>query len=177
MTVGRSDWTLKFTEGSWQGSFTVNNERAIRTLKASSEQKNVLREFLQGQNLLVNLPTNFPASSNRCRQMHCRVFCNLADSSNVKTNQEIMIFTAKKKNYTHVAIQVQAISEKLYTEGLERLRYRQSLSQERTYASFSFCNRSQAYFLLFLEPRDKRKVSQRNLYCLLEIRVFKIAEL
>ena len=97
MTVGRSDWTLKFTEGSWQGSFTVNNERAIRTLKPSSEQKNVLREFLQGQNLLVNLPTNFPASSNRCRQMHCRVFCNLADSSNVKTNQEIMIFTAKKK--------------------------------------------------------------------------------
>ena len=29
-------------------------------------------------------------------------------------------------------------------------------------------------FLLFLEPRDKRKASQRNLYCLLEIRVEKI---
>ena len=29
------------------------------------------------------------------------------------------------------------------------------------------------YFLLFLEPRDKWKVSQRNLYCLLEIRVLK----
>ena len=28
-------------------------------------------------------------------------------------------------------------------------------------------------FLLFLEPRDKRKVLQRNLYCLLEIRVLK----
>ena len=32
---------------------------------------------------------------------------------------------------------------------------------------------SQAYFLLFLEPWDKRKVSQRNLYCMLEIRVLK----
>ena len=40
-------------------------------------------------------------------------------------------------------------------------------------ASFSFCNRSQGYFLLFLELRDKRKVSQRNLYGLLEIRVLR----
>ena len=32
---------------------------------------------------------------------------------------------------------------------------------------------SHAYFLLFLEPWDKRKVSQRNLYCVLEIRVLK----
>ena len=32
---------------------------------------------------------------------------------------------------------------------------------------------SQAYFLLFLEPWDKRKVSQKNLYCMLEIRVLK----
>ena len=46
MTVERSDMS-KFTEGSWQGSFTVNNERAARTLKPSSEeQKNALREFL-----------------------------------------------------------------------------------------------------------------------------------
>ena len=40
-------------------------------------------------------------------------------------------------------------------------------------ASFSFCNRSQGYFLLFLELRDKRKVSQRNLYGSLEIRVLR----
>ena len=33
----------KFTEWSWQGSFTVSNERAVRTLKPSSEQKNALR--------------------------------------------------------------------------------------------------------------------------------------
>ena len=32
---------------------------------------------------------------------------------------------------------------------------------------------SQAYFLLFLEPWNRRKVSQRNLYCVLEIRILK----
>ena len=41
VTVGRSDMS-KFTEGSWQGSFTVNNVTAVRTLKPSSEQKNRL---------------------------------------------------------------------------------------------------------------------------------------
>ena len=29
--------------------------------------KNALREFLQAQNVFVNLPTGFPASSNWCR--------------------------------------------------------------------------------------------------------------
>ena len=42
VTVGRSDMS-KFTEGSLRGSFTVNNERSVRTLKPSSEQKNALR--------------------------------------------------------------------------------------------------------------------------------------
>ena len=41
-------------------------------------------------------------------------------------------------------------------------------------ACFSFCNRSQAYFLLFLESRDKPKVLQTNLYCLLEVCVLTI---
>ena len=45
VTVGRSA-VSKFTEGSWQGSFTVNNERAVQTLKHLSEQKNALTEFL-----------------------------------------------------------------------------------------------------------------------------------
>ena len=49
--------------------------------------------------MFVNLPTGFPASSS-----HCRVLCNLADSSRVKTSQKSMIFTGKKKNYTHVAM-------------------------------------------------------------------------
>ena len=66
VTAGRSDMS-KFTEGSWQGSFTVNNVTAVRTLEPSSKQKNAVREFLQGRNLLVYLPTGFPASSNRCR--------------------------------------------------------------------------------------------------------------
>ena len=53
--------------------FTANNERAVQTLKPSSAQKkfNALREFLViyifYKNLLVNLPTGFPASSNHCR--------------------------------------------------------------------------------------------------------------
>ena len=38
VTVGCSD-VSKFTEGSWQVSFTVNNERAVRTLMHLSEQK------------------------------------------------------------------------------------------------------------------------------------------
>ena len=38
MMAGPSDLS-KFTEGSWQGSFTVNNERAVRTLKPSSEEQ------------------------------------------------------------------------------------------------------------------------------------------
>ena len=45
VTVGRGD-VSKFTEGSWQGSFTVNNKRAVQTLKHLSEQKNALTAFL-----------------------------------------------------------------------------------------------------------------------------------
>ena len=41
VTVGRSDMS-KVTERSRQGSFTVNNERAVRTLKPSSKQKKML---------------------------------------------------------------------------------------------------------------------------------------
>ena len=50
--------------------FTANNKRAVQTLKPSSAQKNALREFFViffCKNLLVNLPTGFPASSNHCR--------------------------------------------------------------------------------------------------------------
>ena len=41
-------------------------------------------------------------------QMYYCVFCNLADSSRVKTNEEIITLFTIKKNYTHVAVQVQA---------------------------------------------------------------------
>ena len=50
--------------------FTANNKRAVQTLKPSSAQGNALREFLViffNKNLLVNLPTGFPAFSNHCR--------------------------------------------------------------------------------------------------------------
>ena len=36
VTVERSDMS-KFTEGSWQGSFTVNNERAVLASKQSGK--------------------------------------------------------------------------------------------------------------------------------------------
>ena len=63
-------------------------------IKPSSEQKNGLREFLQGQNLLVNLKTGVPASSSHCK---CTVVYSISLTlASIKTNQEIMIFTAKQ---------------------------------------------------------------------------------
>ena len=72
----------------------VGKDRLHKQLKSSFWGKNNLREFFQGQNLLVNLPTG--SSSNRCR-------CTAAysDSSCVKTNLEIMIFKAKKNLKTN----------------------------------------------------------------------------
>ena len=58
-------------DGNDRLQFTANNERAVQTLKPSSAPKrNALREFFViflNKNLLVNLPTGFPASSNHCR--------------------------------------------------------------------------------------------------------------
>ena len=101
----------KFTEGPGNDllQFTANNERAVQTLKPSSAQKkNALREFLViciyfYKNLLENLPTGFPASSNHCR-------CTVAYSAiqptvlgfqrpKKKKNQKIMILTAENKTY------------------------------------------------------------------------------
>ena len=45
-------------------------------------------------------------------QMHCCVFCNLADSSSIKPNQEIIWSIHGWKSYTHVAIQVQVFWRK-----------------------------------------------------------------
>ena len=84
MMVGRSDMS-KFTEGSWQGSFTVNSERAV-----------YLNERIPSRPEFACKFADWFSSVFQSLQMHCRVFCNLADSSSVKTNQEIMIFTAKK---------------------------------------------------------------------------------
>ena len=40
-------------------AFMVNNERTVQTRESSSkqQQQNALTEFLQGQNVFVNLPT------------------------------------------------------------------------------------------------------------------------
>ena len=99
---------------SWQGPFTVYSKqwKSSSNFKAFLWTKNAFREFLQGQSLLVNLSTWFSSVLFQSPQMHCRVFCNLANSSSVKTNQEIMIFTFKKQKYTHVIIQVQAFQRK-----------------------------------------------------------------
>ena len=63
-------------------------------------------------------------------QIHCHVFCDVADSSSVKTNQEIMIFTAQNKKYRHLAIQVQAFWRKpkklrLFSHSKKSLRLKQ----------------------------------------------------
>ena len=39
----------KFTVGSWQGPFTVNNERVVRSLKPSSEQKKLFKSFFKAR--------------------------------------------------------------------------------------------------------------------------------
>ena len=45
-------------------------------------------------------------------QMHYRVFCNLADSSRVKTNQEITYDIHDQKNYTQSSYSGPGISLK-----------------------------------------------------------------
>ena len=79
--------------------FTAHNERAVRTLKPFSEPKNALREVLSRPKFACKSADWF-SSVFQSLQMHCSVFCNLADSSSVKTNQEIMIFSAKNKLHT-----------------------------------------------------------------------------
>ena len=82
VTVGRSDMS-KFT-------FTINNERAVRTLKASSEGKNCFER--------IPLRPEFAGKFLIAADVLPGVFCNLADSSSVKTNQENMP-TAKKTTH------------------------------------------------------------------------------
>ena len=64
MMAGRSELS-KFTKGSWQGLFTVNNERAVRTLKPSSEEQKCFERIPSRPEFACKFA--FPASSNRCR--------------------------------------------------------------------------------------------------------------
>ena len=77
---------------------------AVRSLKPSTEKKKCFGRIPLRQEFASNFADWF-SSVFKSLRIHCRVFYNPADSSSVKTNQEIMIFTSKK-NYTHVAIQV-----------------------------------------------------------------------
>ena len=76
----------------------------VRRLKPSTEKKQCFGRIPLRQEFASNFADWF-SSDFQSLQIHCGVFCNPADSSSVKTNQEIIIFTAKKR-YTHVAIQV-----------------------------------------------------------------------
>ena len=88
--------------------FTENNKRAVQTLKPSSAENNTLREFLVIFFIRICLYkfAHWFSSIFQSLQMHCRVFCNLADSSRLlaskkkKKIQEIIIFTAKNKTYS-----------------------------------------------------------------------------
>ena len=78
--------------------FTVNNERVVRTLKPSSEQKKGFERIPSRPEFAFKFVDWFSSVLFHSLQMLCLVFCNLADSSSVKTNQKIVIFTFKKKN-------------------------------------------------------------------------------
>ena len=51
----------KFTERSWQRAFTAVKEQ-LKLESLLPEQENALREFLEGQNVFVNLPTGYGKS-------------------------------------------------------------------------------------------------------------------
>ena len=68
---------------------TINNERAVRTWKPSSEQKIWFKRTPPRPKCVCKFADWF-SSFFQSLQMHCRVFPNLADSYSVKTNQEII---------------------------------------------------------------------------------------
>ena len=96
---GWAQWHVKIHRRELAlGSFTVNNVTAVRTLKPSSKQKKCF-ERIPSRPEFACIFADWFSSVFQSLQMLCRVFCNLADSSSVKTNQEIKMFTAKK-DYT-----------------------------------------------------------------------------
>ena len=102
------------SEKGFNNKYTqFNDERAVQTLKPSSAQKNALREYLViflNTNLLLNLPTGFPASVFQSLQTHSGVFCNLADSFRLLASKKVREswYSWPKKTQLHVASQVQA---------------------------------------------------------------------
>ena len=99
VTVERWLDMSKFTEGSWQRAFTVNSKRAVWIWKPSSWTK-----MLWGNSF--NRPESVGKFADcflgvfQSLKMHGLVFCNLAESSGVKTNQKLHGIQWQKK-YTH----------------------------------------------------------------------------
>ena len=85
--------------------FAANNKRAVQTLKPSSAQKKYFERIPCDVFIRICLYkfAHWFSSIFQSLQMHCRVFCNLGDSSRLlaskKKIQEIIIFTAKNKTY------------------------------------------------------------------------------
>ena len=98
------------TEGSWQSQrvLTVNNERVLKTWKASSWKKCFERIHSEPECVCKFANCRF-SSVFQMLQMRWCVFCNLADTGYKAWKQ---IRKSWKKNYTHVAIQVQAFLRK-----------------------------------------------------------------
>ena len=162
MIVGHSDMS-KFPRGSWQGSFTVYskqwksslNFKAIFWTKKCFERipsrPKFACKFVYGSSVFQSL------------KMHCHVFCNLADSSSIKTNQEIMIFTAKNKLHafrSRSGIQVQAFRRKLkkltkgYLAAKKSLRLKQRFKKIHLMVNY-VCDQ-------ILSKNVRRNVNNRN---------------
>ena len=71
--------------------FTENNKKAVQTLKPSSAQKNTLWEFLVIFFIRICLYkfAHWFSSIFQSLQMHCRIFCNLADSFRLLASKKI----------------------------------------------------------------------------------------
>ena len=79
---------------------TVNSERAVRILKPSSKQKNSFERIPSRPGSACKFADWF-SSVFQSLQMHCRVFCNLADSSSVNQIRKSWDSRPKKKKKLH----------------------------------------------------------------------------
>ena len=107
VTVGRSDMSIKIHRRELAGIF-YSNRKISSNFRAVFWAKKRFEIIPSRPKFASEFAGWFPSVFQSLQMYYC-VFCNLADSSRVKTNEEIItLFTIKTKNYTHVAIQVQA---------------------------------------------------------------------
>ena len=103
MTVGRNDMS-KFTEGSWQGSFTVNNERSVRTLKPSSEQKKGC-EIISSRPEFASQPLNVAkcqtqSGQKQFAQSNCRILHALYKLRQKRARKTFVVQATLKSRFT-----------------------------------------------------------------------------